>query len=99
MKKTFNSSLNCAFYLSSIMAELAEQEKTFREFFKTYNRMSNICFVQCVWDFNRETVTSREEKCVNNCVNKYLSSNKEIQQVFAEDQASILTTGAVRENQ
>lgn len=36
-------------------------------------------------------------KCVNSCVTKYLSANKEIQQVFAEDQASILTTGAVRE--
>jgi len=60
--------------------------------------MSNICFIQCVWDFNRETVTDREGKCVNSCVNKYLSSNKEIQQVFAEDQASILTTGAVRES-
>jgi len=59
--------------------------------------MSNLCFVQCVWDFNRETVTDREEKCVNSCVNKYLSANKEVQQVFAEDQASILTTGAVRE--
>ena len=78
------------------MAELAEQEKTLREFFKTYNNMSKLCFDQCVWDFNRDKVTTREEKCVNNCVNHYLSANKEIQKVFAEDQASILTTGTVR---
>ena len=28
-----------------------DQTKTFREFFKTYNTMSEICFNLCVWDF------------------------------------------------
>ena len=28
-----------------------DQTKTFREFFKTYNTMSQICFNLCVWDF------------------------------------------------
>ena len=28
-----------------------DQTKTFREFFKTYNAMSEICFNLCVWDF------------------------------------------------
>ena len=27
------------------------QTKTFREFFKTYNTMSQLCFNLCVWDF------------------------------------------------
>jgi len=79
------------------MADLAEQEKTFREFFKTYNKMSKLCFEQCILDFNKESVTYKEGKCLDNCVNHYLSANKEIQRVFAEDQASILTTGTVRE--
>jgi len=79
------------------MADLADQEKTFREFFKTYNKMSKLCFDQCVWDFNRDSVTYREGMCLDKCVNHYLSANKEIQRVFAEDQASILTTGTVRE--
>jgi len=79
------------------MADLADQEKTFREFFKTYNTMSKLCFDQCVWDFSRDTVSSREENCLDKCVTKYMSTNKDIQRVFAEDQASILTTGTVRE--
>ena len=82
---------------ASIMADLADQEKTFREFFKTYNKMSKLCFDQCVWDFSSDSVTYREEKCLNKCVNIFMSANKEIQKVFAEDQASILTTGTVRE--
>ena len=28
-----------------------DQTKTFREFFKTYNTMSQLCFNLCVWDF------------------------------------------------
>lgn len=28
-----------------------DQTKTFREFFKTYNTMSQVCFNLCVWDF------------------------------------------------
>ena len=28
-----------------------DQTKTFREFFKTYNAMSEMCFNLCVWDF------------------------------------------------
>ena len=28
-----------------------DQANTFREFFKTYNTVSEICFNRCVWDF------------------------------------------------
>ena len=31
-----------------------DQTKTFREFFKTYNTMSQICFNLCVWDFGTD---------------------------------------------
>ena len=77
------------------MAE--DDKKTFREFFKTYNKMSELCFEQCVWDFGLEAVRGREERCINKCVNHYLSASKEIQKVFAEDQAHLITTGSVKE--
>ncbi len=37
----------------NIEASLADEDqtKTFREFFKTYNTMSEMCFNLCVWDF------------------------------------------------
>ena len=31
-----------------------DQTKTFREFFKTYNTMSQKCFNLCVWDFGTD---------------------------------------------
>lgn len=80
------------------MSEFSDQEKTFREFFKTYNKMSESCFEQCVWDFGISTMRNREERCVNKCVNHYLGANKEIQRVFAEDQANLLTSGSVRQD-
>jgi import inner membrane translocase subunit TIM9 len=70
-------------------------KQTFREFFKTYNKMSEVCFNQCVWDFGISSMRGREERCVMNCVSKYLEANKEIGRVFATDQASVITTGSV----
>lgn len=73
-----------------------DQANTFREFFTTYNKMSELCFNQCIWDFGINTVRNKEQRCLDRCVNHYLSASKEIQRVFAEDQANIITTGTVR---
>ena len=73
-----------------------DQKKTFREFFKTYNTMGELCFNQCIFDFSISSMKNREERCIMRCVNRYLSASKEIQKVFAEDQASVITTGEVR---
>ena len=59
--------------------------------------MSELCFNQCVWDFGIDSFRGREERCVNKCVTHYLGASKEIQKVFAEDQASMITTGSVQE--
>merc|ERR1719367_1149297 len=63
-----------------------DQTKTFREFFKTYNTMSQICFNLCVWDFGTNELRSRENRCVMKCVQKYMDSTKEIGKCFAEGQ-------------
>jgi len=65
-----------------------DQTKTFREFFKTYNTMSQICFNLCVWDFGTDELRSRESNCVMKCVQKYMDSTKEIGRCFAEGQES-----------
>ena len=62
-----------------------EQTKTFREFFKTYNNMSEICFNQCVWDFGTESVRNREDRCVMRCVQHYMDATKEIGKCFTEE--------------
>ena len=34
----------------------AEQVKTFRDFLANYNKLSEICFSDCVWDFTSRRV-------------------------------------------
>lgn len=75
-----------------------DQTKTFREFFKTYNRMSEQCFNQCVWDFGTNSMRNREVRCVMNCVGHYLAANKEIGRIFAEDQANLIVSGSVQKD-
>jgi len=63
-----------------------DQTKTFREFFKTYNTMSQHCFNLCVWDFGTNELRSRETRCVMRCAQKYMDSTKEIGKCFADGQ-------------
>lgn len=84
--------------MADTSSELDQQRKTFREFFTTYNKMSEVCFNHCIHDFGVDSIRNRENRCVNKCVNHYLSASKEIQRVFAEDQANLITTGTVHQN-
>ena len=52
-----------------IQAEV--QVKQFRDFLVQYNKLSENCFNDCVWDFTSRSVRSNEENCVLNCVEKY----------------------------
>lgn len=74
-----------------------DEKTTFREFFKTYNNISQNCFDLCVFEFENTHLRGSEERCLNKCVAKYMSASKEIQKVFAEDQAHLLTTGSVKQ--
>ena len=75
-----------------------DDKTTFREFFKTFNQISFNCFDLCVFEFESTTqLRGSEERCLTKCVTKYLSASKEIQKVFAEDQAHLLSTGSVKQ--
>ena len=81
---------------SGVLGDIGEeQKKTFREFFKTYNTMSEFCFNRCVWDFGTEIVRNREDRCVMKCVQHYMDATKEIGKVFADEQANLI----IRENE
>jgi len=62
-----------------------QSKEQFRDFFKTYNKMSETCFNQCVWDFGTESVRNREDRCVMRCVQHYMDSTKKIGECFAEN--------------
>lgn len=67
-------------------AEEAEQIKVFKDFLANYNKLSEICFTDCVWDFTSRTVSKGEDSCSQNCAEKYLKMNQRISTRFQEFQ-------------
>ncbi|EDW82143.1 uncharacterized protein Dwil_GK25286 [Drosophila willistoni] len=63
-----------------------EQMKTFSDFLMSYNKLSEMCFTDCVRDFTSRDVQEKEEKCSLNCMEKYLKMNQRISQRFQEFQ-------------
>ncbi|XP_012278920.1 mitochondrial import inner membrane translocase subunit Tim9 [Orussus abietinus] len=64
----------------------AEQVKSFRDFLTSYNKLSEICFVDCIMDFTTRDIRAKEEKCALNCMEKYLKMNQRVSQRFQEFQ-------------
>nr|SVE75552.1 EOG090X0MSH [Daphnia dolichocephala] len=64
----------------------AEQIKSFRDFLFSYNKLSELCFVDCVWDFTSRTIRDQENSCAVNCAEKFLKANQRISQRFQEFQ-------------
>ncbi|KAG8224410.1 hypothetical protein J437_LFUL004016 [Ladona fulva] len=56
------------------------------DFLTSYNKLSELCFVDCVWDFTTRKVRDKEEKCALNCMEKFLKMNQRISQRFQEFQ-------------
>ncbi|XP_029051458.1 mitochondrial import inner membrane translocase subunit Tim9 [Osmia bicornis bicornis] len=64
----------------------SDQIKSVRDFVASYNKLIEICFVDCITDFTSRDVQSKEEKCALNCMEKYLKMNQRISQRFEEFQ-------------
>jgi len=58
----------------------------FRDFLTSYNKLSEICFIDCITDFTTRDVRAKEEKCALNCMEKYLKMNQRMSQRFQEFQ-------------
>lgn len=69
------------------------QVHTFREFLANFNRVSEICFKNCIFDFKSRSVNSTEDKCTQYCVEKYLKANQRISQRFQEAQLQAYAAG------
>jgi len=64
----------------------AEQIRTFKDFLANYNKLSEICFTDCVWDLTSRKVLRSEDTCALNCAEKYLKMNQRISTRFQEFQ-------------
>ena len=63
------ASLDMSSLSDQIQAE--QQVKQFRDFLIQYNKLSESCFNDCVWDFTSRSIRGAEDSCVINCVDKY----------------------------
>ncbi|XP_034240838.1 mitochondrial import inner membrane translocase subunit Tim9-like [Thrips palmi] len=63
-----------------------DQMKSFKDFLSSYNKLSELCFTDCIWDFTTRSVKPAEDQCSQNCLEKYMKMNQRISQRFAEYQ-------------
>ena len=63
-----------------------DQFKQFKDFILNYNKLSEQCFNDCIFDFTSRTVSSKEDSCSNHCVEKFMKMNQRISQRFQEYQ-------------
>ncbi|CAM1297247.1 Uncharacterised protein g1752 [Pycnogonum litorale] len=64
----------------------ADQIKQFKDFLVSYNKLSELCFTDCVHDFTTRTVRDKEDKCALNCMEKFLKVNQRVSTRFQEFQ-------------
>jgi import inner membrane translocase subunit TIM9 len=64
----------------------SEQIKGIRDFLANYNKLSELCFSDCVWDFTTRKVSKDEYTCSLNCAEKFLKANQRISTRFQEFQ-------------
>jgi len=60
--------------------------KQFKEFLLSYNKLSEMCFNDCVHDFTTRKVIESEASCSNYCMEKYMKMTQRISQRFQEVQ-------------
>ncbi|XP_069984822.1 mitochondrial import inner membrane translocase subunit Tim9 isoform X1 [Penaeus vannamei] len=78
------TSMDLSAVSEQIQAEV--QIKQFRDFLIQYNKLSESCFTDCVWDFTSRNIRSNEDSCVVNCVEKYTKVTQRISERFQEIQ-------------
>ena len=62
--------------------------KQFKDFILNYNKLSEMCFMDCVHDFTFREVSKKEQSCSENCFDKFVKLNNRISQRFQEIQLS-----------
>jgi len=53
------------------------QIRNFKDFLQLYNKITELCFSQCVDNFHNRMVSSDESLCVDKCLQKLLELIKE----------------------
>ncbi|XP_015378954.1 PREDICTED: mitochondrial import inner membrane translocase subunit Tim9-like [Diuraphis noxia] len=64
----------------------ASQLASVKEIFKSYNKLTELCFMDCATDFTVGDLKSEEVRCAENCTSKFLKASERMTQRFQEYQ-------------
>lgn len=62
----------------------------FKDFLQLYNQITQVCFEQCVDNFNRRSLEEDEVKCVEDCASKFIKYNNKLMSNFVKTQNIIV---------
>ena len=72
-----------------LMSQQDVEIKVMQEYLQSYNRLTQLCFKQCMNDFTSRKISKKESDCSSLCVDKYLNSTTRISQRFQEYNAAM----------
>merc|ERR1712142_387524 len=61
---------------------MAMQNEQMKDFLKSYNKTTQLCFNDCVKNFTSADLTNEETACGQKCVSKYLEYSARVAQQF-----------------
>merc|ERR1712157_467055 len=61
---------------------MAMQNEQMKDFLKSYNKTTQLCFNDCVRNFSASALTEEEQECGRKCVGKYLEYSARVAQQF-----------------
>ena len=67
----------------------SEQMKSYKENYINYNKLSELCFNDCIRDFSTEKIWKGEKNCTLKCAEKNFKGSHEILTKFMEQVSNI----------
>lgn len=65
------------------------QIRNFRDFLQLHNKMTEMCFTNCVDNFFNRNLATEESSCLDKCVQKFARVNQRVMNVYVEVQSAI----------
>ncbi|KAI5854009.1 Tim10/DDP family zinc finger protein [Tricharina praecox] len=69
------------------------ERRQMKDFMTMYSNLVQRCFDDCINDFTSKAVSTKEETCVNRCVDKFLKTSERLGQRFAEQNQAMMQGG------
>ncbi|CAE6476558.1 unnamed protein product [Rhizoctonia solani] len=63
------------------------EKKQMQDFLKLYSGLVERCFNSCVNDFTSKSLGTKEDTCIQNCVEKFMKHSERVGARFAEQNA------------